>query len=127
MPIGKAYPELLTSESLDEQHKKVLAFVAKFQAEKRYGPDYDQIADGTGINYSTARSVVLRLLKSGYLVRPDGVSRALRCASEEEHGATLREAWMTRLRALPVEELSAVTYAAGKVNAERVTAAGEPP
>lgn len=124
---SKRYPDLLTSDTIDDAHRKVVDFVRDFQRTKGYGPKVEEIANGTGLVFATTRDHVRRLEKSGFLVRPDGIYRALRVARDDEHKEVLHKAWLERLRKLPPEELHAAVAAATQVKAERIQQAGEPP
>lgn len=125
MPTGRDYPEYLTSESLDEQHRRVIDFVKKFRKEKEYGPTTHDIANGLGEGFGQVRKLVARLERSGYLMRPDKIYRALRVARDEEHIEKLHEVWLARVRALPVEEKKALLVAAEKLRDEMRASAGE--
>jgi hypothetical protein len=125
MPTGHDYPEYLTSESLDDRHKAIIEFVADFRERLEYGPSAHEIAEGTTIPLGSVKNMVERLIRSGYLVRPINVYRALRTARGDEHLVALQAAWLARVRALPVEEKKALLEAADKLRHELRAEVGE--
>ena len=129
MPTGQPYPEYLTSESMDEPHRKIVDYVEHFRKLHEWGPTAAEITAGVGSNIATVRTMMERLLRSGYLVRPGGSARThtrtLRVAKADERGAALLEGWLAKLRVLPKEEKRAAVEAAEKVRHEMREAAGE--
>ena len=117
MPTGNPYPWYLTSESIDEEHSRIVAWVEEFRAKHEYGPTSDEIAKGTGGKVQTVRTMVERLLRSGYLTRKTGSSfvRTLRKATAEEKQKVLLQGWVEKLEGLPEEERRAALMAATKL------------
>ncbi len=130
MPTGSPYPWYLTSESIDESHNRIVAFVDEYRATHEWGPTVDDIAKGTGAKVNTVRQAVDRLIRSGYLVRPGGkqtsFARTLRKSTEEEKQTILVNAWVHKLKELPAEERRAALDAAFRVNTEETRAALSP-
>lgn len=123
MPTGSPYPWYLTSESLDDPHKRIIDFVGSFrQGKVEWGPTCDEIGAALGINKATSRQMVDRLLRSGYLVKPGGKSRmfarTLRVSTDAERRKALTEGWVFKIRGLPKEEMQAALLAAETVRQE---------
>jgi SOS-response transcriptional repressor LexA len=118
-------PELLTSESLDADHRAIIDFIVKYRQTHEYSPRIDEIAEGVGQVFGTVRQRIERLIKSGWLIKPDNVYRAIRPSRPEERSGSLERAWLEKLRALPLEERHAACRAAVKIDREMLAAAGE--
>ena len=124
MPTGTPYPEYLTADSYDEAHQAVVAYVRKFRAAKGCGPTASEIAEAIESSVATVRMQVDRLVRSGYLMRTEGLYRSLRPAEEQERASILIDAWCYKLKELPAEERLAAVKAVDKIRHELVAEAG---
>jgi len=112
MPTGKAFPEFLSE--LDERHASVLRAIERFRTEHEYSPTARDVAEMVHYPLSSVRVMIDRLVASGFLVRPNGLARAIRPARDGEREKTLADAWEKRIAELSRDEQRAVVIAAAR-------------
>ena len=105
------YPAVLTREALDEHHKGILGFVAKYSHDHRMNPTMREVAKGLGHSFEWARQAVHRLVTAGFLVNPPGVTRGLRLADPDEYEAGMVDRWRLWVAELPADERAALVAA----------------
>jgi len=103
------YPPVLRRETLDEQHREVLAFVGKFHQEKRMAPTMREIARSLRHSVEWTRLALGRLEKAGLVVCPKDpagniLPRSIRLADSAEYAEGMTARWVAWLGDLPPNE-----------------------
>lgn len=111
---GKRYARAWERSQLDPDHAHLLEWINQFQRVRKYGPALHEIAAGLGWKRARVGLAIGRLVRDGWLVRPEGIARALRPATEDERQDMRRARWDETMRQLPAEEIRAACEAGAR-------------
>ncbi len=101
------------SEGLSERHRKILAFLVRFQEENGYSPSIREIGDSINVKSTSLVDYYLRQLEEmGHISRDDRVSRSIRVLrplpTAGEIAGALRQAGRRLEELIPIPKLGVI-------------------